>query len=360
MEWIPDRMDAAVFHGGKDIRVESVPVPKPGPGEVLIRVRAAGICGSDVLAYRGLGPWQHGADAPGQDGHELAGTVVALGPDVREPAVGQRVGVEPKHLIACGACRFCRAGQAHLCRQRGQVNGEHVTSKGFAGYDVCPADRAHPLPDNVSLAAAAILDCYACGVHAYHLVDDLEPGSTMVVLGSGTMGLTMGQVARSHGVRVLLTGTHRASLDLALSAGAADTVVLVGAEDAVAAVAELSGGQGADVVVDAIAIPSVTLAQAMDLVAPGGRVCVLGVFAATPTFEPHRAYVNEVTVRWSNSYSTYQGRSEYATALELLASGRVDADALITHEYPLADIQAAFVAADDKDASLAMKVIVRP
>lgn len=238
-----------------------------------------------------------------------------------------------------------------------------MTSEGFAEYDLCPAERAHPLPGHVSLGAGAILDCYACGVHTYNLVETAlaeTPGGVMVILGAGTMGLTMGQVARSHGLRVLLTGTSRESLDLALRAGAADEVVLVGSEDPAEAVAALTEGRGADVVVDAVAIPQVTLQQAVELVTPGGQVCVLGVFATPPRLDPHLAYVKEVSLHWSNSYGTHRGGSEYVTALELVASGAVAADPLITHRFPLERIREAFVAADEKDASLAMKVIIQP
>ncbi|MFC6081218.1 zinc-dependent alcohol dehydrogenase [Sphaerisporangium aureirubrum] len=359
MTEIPGTMSAAVFHGGRDIRVETVPVPRPGPGEVLVRVRAAGICGSDVLAFRGLGPWQHSAEAPGRDGHELAGEVAALGDGVTGLAVGQRVAVEPKHLISCGTCPRCVAGRTHLCARRGYVGDRHVTSQGFAEYDVCPAERAHPLPDHVSAEAGAILDCYACGVHTLHLVD-VPTGGVAVVLGAGTMGLTMGQVARAGGLRVVLTGTTRESLDLALKAGAADEVALVGADDPAAIVDRLTGGRGADLVVDAVAIPQVTLQQSVELIAPGGTVCVLGVHPTPPRLDPHLAYVKEVAVRWSNSYGSHQGRSEYAMALELVAGGRVAADPLITHRHPLDRILDAFAAADEKDASLAMKVMVQP
>jgi 2-desacetyl-2-hydroxyethyl bacteriochlorophyllide A dehydrogenase len=355
----PDRQRAAVLYGGKDIRVETLPVPRPGPGEVLVRVRAAGICGSDVLAYRGQGPWQHSATSPGQDGHELAGEIAAMGPGVTGLAVGDRVGVEPLHLLACGQCRFCRSDRAHLCQQRGLRNGVHVTSHGFSEYDTCPASRAHRLPDNVSIDAAAILDCYACAVHTLNLVD-IPAGATVVVLGSGTMGLTTGQVARARGLRVLLTGTNRQVLRLALDSGAADEVALVGTDDPAAMVATLTGGAGADVVVDAIAIPAVTMQQAAELVAPGGTIVVLGVFTSAPLLDPHLAYVREVSIRWSNSYDSFRGRSEYDLALELLASGLIDADRLITHRFGLADIGAAFVAADDKDSSHAMKVLVIP
>lgn len=358
---VPPTMSAAVFHGGRDIRVTEVDTPVPGPGEVLIRVGAAGVCGSDVLAFRGQGPWQHSAERPGRDGHELAGVIAAVGAGVTDRFAGQRVAVEPKHLIACGHCPPCQAGRPHLCRRRGYVGDTHVTSEGFAEYDVSPAARAHPLPDHVSLAAGAILDCYGCGVHTYHLVSHLLPatGGVAVVLGAGTMGLTQGQILRSHGLSVIMTGTNRESLDLAVKAGAADTTALVG-ENVGAVVASHTGGRGADLVVDAVAIPGVTLQQAVGLVAPGGPIAILGVFATPPRLDPHSAYVNEVSIHWSNSYGVYKGRSEYAEALDLVASGRVDADALVTHRFPLARIVDGFVAADEKDTSLAMKVLIEP
>ena len=116
-------MKAVRFYGGDDLRVETLPIPVPAPGEVLIRVRAAGICGSDLLGYRRLGPWQHSASDPQESGHELAGEVVALGEGTAGPAVGSRVAVEPKHLHSCGACVQCIAGWPHLCSERGIVMG---------------------------------------------------------------------------------------------------------------------------------------------------------------------------------------------------------------------------------------------
>ncbi|NAS25284.1 alcohol dehydrogenase catalytic domain-containing protein [Herbidospora sp. NEAU-GS84] len=346
-------MRAAVFRGGRDIRIEEMAIPLPGPGEVLVRVGAAGVCGSDVLAFRGQGPWQHSPDKPGRDGHELAGEIAALGDGVTGLHVGQRVAVEPKHLIACGQCPPCRNGRSHLCRRRGYVGDVHVTSEGFAEYDLAPAERVHVLPDSVSLAAGAILDCYACGVHTHNLVRT-PAGSRAVVLGSGTMGLTMGQVLRAHGVKVLLTGTAKAFLDLALEAGAADEVAF--AHDARAGIEDFTEGKGADLVVDAVAIPDVTLQQAVESAAEGSPVCVLGVYPTPPRLEPHVAYVREVSVHWSNSY----GPGAYAEALRLVAGNQVAADALITHRFPLDRIVEAFTAADEKERSLAMKVLIEP
>ncbi|MET0133565.1 MAG: alcohol dehydrogenase catalytic domain-containing protein [Kibdelosporangium sp.] len=346
--------DAAVFHGGADIRVEQVAQPGPlADDEVVVKVLAAGVCGSDVLAYRGLGPWQHSADHPGRDGHELAGEIAAIGAGVTSVRVGDRVAVEPIHLLSCGLCAACVAGRTYLCPERGLRGGVHVHSQGFAQYDRCPADRAHLLPDDVGVAEAALLDCYACAVHALHLAPIDGP---IVVLGCGAIGLTFGQVARAAGHRVVLTGTHDDALELAVRSGAADVTVNVITDD----LAPVVGDRGAALVVDAVGDAESTLDQALRVLAPGGHVTVLGVYPVSPLLDPHRAYVTEATIRWSNSYGSCQGRSEFAIALELLAQGRVDAAALVTHRFPLAEIGAAFRAMVDKAATRAVKVLVQP
>jgi 2-desacetyl-2-hydroxyethyl bacteriochlorophyllide A dehydrogenase len=351
-------MLAAVFHGGSDIRVEDIAMPVPlAPDEVLVKVLAAGVCGSDVLAYRGLGPWQHTPEHPGQDGHEIAGEIAAIGTAVTSVRVGDRVAVEPIHLLYCGQCAACASGRTYLCEARGVRAGVHVHSHGFAQYDRCPQDRVHLLPDHVGLDEAALLDCYACAVHALHLA---EPDGPIVVLGCGTIGLTMGQAARAAGHRVILTGTHDEALDLAIHSGAADVTVNVTRHDLAPVVAGETGGRGAAVVVDAVGDPKSTLEQALAVLAPGGQVTVLGVYPAAPQFDPHRAYATEATIRWSNSYGRCGGRPEFEIALELLASGRVDAAALITHRFPLRQIETAFRAMVDKAATHAVKVLVRP
>lgn len=355
---VPARMHAAVFHGGPDIRVEEVAVPGPlADDEVVMKVLAAGVCGSDVLAYRGLGPWQHSPDHPGQDGHELAGEIAAVGADVAWVRVGDRVAVEPIHLLSCGQCAACLSGRTHLCPSRGLRGGVHVHSHGFAQYDRCPADRVHLLPDNVTADEAALLDCYACAVHALHLAPIDGP---IVVLGCGTIGLTMGQVARAAGHRVVLTGTHSGPLALAMKSGAADVTVNVTSEELAPVVAAETGGRGAAVVVDAVGDPKSTLEQALSVLAPGGQVTVLGVYPSSPQLNPHRAYVTEATIQWSNSYGSCQGQSEFAIALALLATGRVDASSLITHRFPLAEIDKAFRAMTDKAITRAVKVLVHP
>lgn len=356
-------MKAALFYGGTDIRVEELPIPEPGTGEVLVRIRAAGICGSDLHGYRGADPWgtrrSSGPAVGRQNGHELAGEVAAIGPGVDGLQIGQRVGIEPEHLVGCGTCVYCHRGDTHLCRQRGLRHGQQHSSHGFSEYDVCRASNIHPLPDNVTLDAAAILDCYACGVHAVHRAPIL-PFMNVVILGTGAIGMTLGQVVRAHGARrVIMTGTRAEPLAVARAAGAADEVA--GAhDDMAAAVLELTGGEGADVVFETVGGNAPTLAQAIDLARPGGTICILGVFTHEPVLDTRTAYGKELSIIWCNSYGRWQGNSEYEIALDLLASGRVAAEPIITHGYPLDHIGEAFAAAADKRGSGAVKVLVHP
>ncbi|MFH1086267.1 MAG: alcohol dehydrogenase catalytic domain-containing protein, partial [Chloroflexota bacterium] len=242
-------MKAALFYGGQDIRVTELPDPTPGPGEVLVRVRAAGICGSDLHGYRA------GAAAarrePGTSGHELAGVVVGLGAGVTTPTLGQRVAIEPLHLIGCGACRWCRAGQYEMCPTRGVVAGARRHSSGFAELDVAPVANCVPLPEAISLEEAAILDVYACAVHAAQRVP-AGPMDDVAIIGTGPIGLAAAEMYRALGVRrVIVLGRRDAALQKALAFGT-DVTVNVATTDPVQAVRDLTGGLGAQVVIEAV------------------------------------------------------------------------------------------------------------
>jgi 2-desacetyl-2-hydroxyethyl bacteriochlorophyllide A dehydrogenase len=354
-------MKAALFYGGPDIRVEQLDTPEPRSGEVLVRVRAAGICGSDLHGYRGKRPAQADAALPRerrQNGHELAGEIAAVGQGVTGLRVGQRVGIEPEHLVSCGACLECRRGETHLCPTRGLWHGERQSSHGFSEYDVCLASQVHSLPDNVSYDAAAILDCYACAVHAVRRAPVL-PYATAVVIGTGAIGMNVGQVTRASGAhRVVMVATRPGPLAVARVARALDEGVAASDGDPVQAVLDLTGGAGADVVYETVGGDAPTIGQALRMARPGGTVCVMGMFTTPPEVDVMLAYRKELRIVWSNSYSRWDGRSEYDVALELLAAGRVDAGPLLTHHYPLDRIGDAFAAAADKRSSGAVKVLV--
>jgi threonine dehydrogenase-like Zn-dependent dehydrogenase len=352
-------MKAAMFYGGRDIRVESVPDPVPGPGEVLVRVRAAGVCGSDLHGYRAGAVDSASRPAPRMAGHELAGEVAALGAGVSGLQVGQRVGVEPRHLVGCGHCRWCRRGDYQLCPDLGRVAGEREYSTGFAEYSLELAEKCYPLPGGLSTEEAAILDVYAVAVHAVHRVP-VGPTDRVVVLGSGAIGLATGQVCRALGARqVIVVGRRQAPLDVARELGCDETID-ASHTDPAEAVHELTDGQGADVVYEAVGGRATTFAQAIACAGRGGRVGIIGSFQEPQTLDPRACMRRELELRWVWSYGLWNGLPEYAIALEMLSSGRIAAGALITHRYPLERIGEAFAAASDKAASGAIKVLVLP
>ncbi len=355
---ISQTMRAAIFYGGKDIRIEDRPLPQLHPDEVLVRVRAAGICGADLLGYNSIGPWQPPPGVGIEAGHELAGEIVDLGSQVRGLEVGQRVAVRPEHLIACGSCRECGLGMPHLCSRLGQLRGAPHGSHGFSQYDAVLAGHAHPIPASVSLDAAAIADCFGVAIHAIHRTGGVE-GQTVAVIGSGTIGLCVGQAARALGAaQVLMIGGKWNALQVALRTRAADHLVHTHEHDVAATVSALTDGAGPAVIFEAVGRLGATLDQALRLVARGGKVCVLGTFTASPTFSPDLAYAKEASLLWSNSYGLHDTSSEFDQTLKLMASGRLDAEGLITHRFPLGQIAEAFAVCDDKARSQAIKVLM--
>ena len=352
-------MKTAVFYGGPDIRVEEREIPEPGEGEVLVRVAAAGICGSDLHYYRGEDPWGS-AVWPQRIGHELAGVVAAVGPGAARFAPGQRVAVEPMHLLGCGVCRLCRRGDSHLCPQRGLHRGRRRASAGFSEFDVVAEQNVFAVPDGLPLEVAALADVYACALHALHRAP-LRPMDTALVLGTGPVGLAVGQVARLAGCRrTIVVGRREAALEAALALGAADAVVDSRREDAVSEVLALTDGWGADVVFESVGGAGEALPLGVAAAARGGVIVILGAFHGDVAVSYREANRRELDLRWSSSYSTWAGVREFQLALDLLAGGRVDAAGLLTHRFPLARIGEAFAAAHDRSVSGAVKVLVEP
>jgi threonine dehydrogenase-like Zn-dependent dehydrogenase len=349
-------MKAALFYGGADIRVRNVPTPAPGPGQVLVRVLAAGICGSDLHGYRDS---ESKPEQPYLKGHELAGEIAELGPGVRGLAIGQRVGVEPGHLVSCGRCRWCRRGDTQLCPELGLLGEQRVHSTGFAEYSLESAVHCYPLPEQVAIEEAAILDVYAVAVHAVHRVP-VRPTDAVVVLGTGAIGLATAQVARVAGAgSVLVVGRRDAPLGVARRLGC-DGTANAAQEDVPASVRALTGGRGADVVYEAVGGRADTLAQAIDCAARGGRIGVIGAFVESQRVDTKLCMRKELGLEWVWSYGLWEGIPEYQVALGLLAGGRIEVAPLITHRFPLARIRKAFAAADDKRRSGAIKVLVLP
>jgi 2-desacetyl-2-hydroxyethyl bacteriochlorophyllide A dehydrogenase len=350
-------MKAAMFYGGKDIRVEEVPDPVPGPGEVLIDIKAAGICGSDLHGYRS-GP-RPGRTYPTMSGHELAGVVAAVGDGVSKFKVGDRVGVEPLHLIGCGTCRWCRQGHYEACPTRGRADGVRRHSSGFAEMDVAPEENCYLLPDELSLDAAGILDVYACGVHVAHRVP-VKPSYNVVVVGAGPIGLSAAEAYKALGARQVIVVDL---VDEALAKAkevAADEVVNPGQVDAVEAVKDLTGGEGADIVIEAVGGRAPTFVTDVHMVARTGTLGIIGMYTQPQTLDSQEAMAKQMQITWINSYGAWEGVPEFKIAMDMMVSGQFHPMQIITHRFPLEEIGAGFEAAVNKGESGAVKVLVTP
>jgi L-iditol 2-dehydrogenase len=339
----------AVTYGPREIAVIDAADPTPGPRDVVLRVCAAGICGSDLHFHRRPPGGERTCRPLG--GHEFCGRVTAVGAEVTHVAPGDRVGVEP--LAGCGHCRFCAAGHYHLCPELKHLSG------GFDELAKAPADKVFRIPDGVSDDAAAILDCLACGVHA---VQRYAPGfaDTAVVLGDAAIGLSTLQVAKASGAgRVGVIGHHAHALAIAQRVGA-DFTLNSHEQDPIAAVRELTGGLGADVVYESVGGTATTLVEAAQMIRPGGTIVVTGCFTDAPAPDWRRLMRYEVNLLFSWSYARWNGVPEFQLALDLLAAGKVDAAAMVTHHFPLEQVDQAFQAALRKGESQATKVLVTP
>lgn len=314
-------MRAVRFHGaGRPLQVEEVVAPRPGPGEVLIDVAAAGVCGTELHFLDGL---LTPARTPITLGHEVAGVVAALGEGAVGVAVGDRVAVH--YLHACGRCRWCGAGDDHLCDvPLGFL--AFVTDGGFAEQVAVPASAVVPVPQGVDLPTAATLCCSATtALHAV-AVAGVPTGGTVVVLGAGGVGLALVQVLREAGARVLAVGRNPERLALARDLGAESTVDAT-TGDVAARIRELTGGAGADVVFELVGTRE-TSAAALAALGKAGTLVYIGYSFDRVEIQPLSLVVPEQRI----VTSVGNRRAELVQALDLAADGRLRTT---LQQYPL-------------------------
>ncbi len=337
-------MRAAVLRAPRDLRVESVEAPVAGPGEVLIRVSAAGICGTDYRIWTGERPVRY----PLTPGHEFVGEVAAVGPGVGRVAVGDRVAVEPNW--GCGACDLCQEGSGNLCLARTAVGIDRAG--GFAELAVLPERACWRAPaglpdDRLVLAEPLAVVARAVGRGAP------RAGETAAVVGAGTLGLLALQVLRARGCRVLVVSRTERRLGVARELGADGTVAL-GAGDPVASARALSGRDGVDLVVETAGTAAAVelVLGRVGFVRPGGRVVLTGLPHAPATVEFFWLVRREIEVRGSMIY-----RHEFGDALQLLAEGAIEVAPLVTHRFPLGRLEEGLLAHRRPEA---IKVTVFP
>jgi 2-desacetyl-2-hydroxyethyl bacteriochlorophyllide A dehydrogenase len=305
---------AALIAAPGVVSVETVPDPTPGPGEVIVEVAAVGLCGTDLHILAG----EHGV-LPVVPGHEVAGTVVAVGADVdaKVVRVGDAVAVDPS--LPCGACRECRRGRANLCPSLGALGV--TVAGGAAQYLAAPAASCVVLADDVDLRGAALIEPLSCAVRGYDVLRQ-QLGARVVVYGAGTMGLLLLELAKRTGaVRVDVVEPNDARRAVAVE---------LGCSAASASGADLDDG-GWDVVIDATG-NAAAIQDGLGRVARGGTFLQFGVSAPTTRVEiaPYEIYNREITVTGSMAVL-----HSFQRAAELFAAGFVDWRRIITTQQPL-------------------------
>ena len=344
---LPATYRSTTWVDANTIEVREVPLVAPGPGEVLVRVRACGICGSDLHAFHtgqrrvapGLGP-----------GHELAGEIAALGQGVEGPAVGTPVAMFAGRV--CMSCEFCRGGRVHLCPKLRIAGGGYAG--GMAEYFTAQEGLVYPLPEGMPWEVAALSE--PCGISLHGLKRaGLRRGQRVFVIGAGAIGLFAVLVAKDAGAsRIGVAARYPHQAEAARRLGATDIFSPdeVGPRTAVA-------GMGWDIVVETVGGSTQTLQQSIDICTRGGTVALLGAHTEPQQIDTWRLFLHEISIVGSFGYDHEGPRSDYEDTLGLLAKHRELVQPLVTHTYRLDQANEAFATALDKNTG-AIKVTVLP
>jgi L-iditol 2-dehydrogenase len=344
-------VEALVYHGPGDLRVEDRPTPRPGPGEAVLRVGACGICGTDLRIASG----RHRAYPPGTvrvPGHEVAGRIEAVGDGV-DLEEGQSAFVAPN--VGCGTCRQCRAGRVNLC-VRPEAIGIHRDG-GFAERLLLPASllsqgNVLPVPEGADLRAVALVEPLACVLRGSRACD-VRAGDLVVIVGAGPVGLMhllVARLARPGAVIVSQRSEERRRLALAWGADRA-----VAPENLPAAVMDLSDEKGADVVIVAAPSPEAQR-QALEIAAPAARINFFGGLprdGSVVELDTNLIHYKELVVTGTTANTTEDCRR----ALELVLDGSIDTAALVSESYPLGAADAALA---DAGSGETLKVVIEP
>jgi threonine dehydrogenase-like Zn-dependent dehydrogenase len=324
---IPHVMRAAVLFGPNDLRVVEKPVPRPAYDEVLVRVAMCGACGTDVAIQTDPFPGQppFGSFTPG---HEWTGTVVDRGAGVDEVDIGQRVAIHVHH--GCGRCRNCLTGSYTACENYGDYEKGHSATGftrdgGFAEYVVHNVSCVYPLPDNLSWEESVLVSTAGTSVYGLDRASGLIAGDTVVVIGPGPVGIMTAQTARALGATtVIVVGTRQERLDLASALGVTE-------------VRRLTRGRGADMVIESSGDPA-TPNQGLEMLRRGGKLLILAFYKDPVSFNLGFANREEISIVTSRG----EGRQAVGRALQLAAAGLISGERLVTHRFPLDEIQAGF------------------
>jgi L-iditol 2-dehydrogenase len=333
----------------RHLEITDIPIPAPARDELLVRVAACGICGSDVHGYDGSSGRRI---PPLVMGHEAAGTVAETGAGVNGFAKGDRVTFDS--TVYCGECGNCKRGEVNLCDRRqvlGVSCGDYRRNGAFAEFVVVPARIVHRLPDNLSFQEAALLEAVAVALHAVSLAP-IQAGSTALVVGAGTIGLLVQQALAVAGRSpVFVADVDATRLKLSASLGA--TTILGSGTDVVNEVLRLTNGMGVDTAVEAVGLNQ-TVTMAINATRKGGNVVLVGNISPEVTLPLQTVVTRQIRLQGSCASA-----GEYPRAIELVSTGKINVKPLISAVAPLADGPEWFERLYAREPSL-MKVVLQP
>ncbi len=330
-----------VLRAPEKLRADEVDRPKPGPGQVLVRVTNAGICGTDLKIFKGAIPVHY----PRIMGHEMIGELVEGGDDLIHN--GDRVIVDP--AIYCGMCFNCRAGQTSLC-PHGSLLGRDDEG-GFADYLAAPRSHIYSLPDSIDNKTAPLIQVVTTCMHAHRLAGTF-PGKAVVVVGLGVTGQVHIQLAKAWGAYPVI-GITRSAWKRSLAEKLGADLTLPSGADAVKGVMDATGGEGADLVIESTGIMS-ALAGGISMARLGATLVMFGVTAATQATLPfYQMYYKELKI-----VNTRAAKSEdFPASIDLVARGVLKLGPLVTHVIPLQDLERA-IGMLESDEDERMKIIM--
>jgi threonine dehydrogenase-like Zn-dependent dehydrogenase len=334
-------MRGVVFHGDRKLEILDFPDPTPGPGEVVLEIKASGMCGSDLKFYRTVGGAKalgfKVAGGPVIAGHEPCGEVVAVGPNVPEKQARVGMRVMQHHYRGCGVCRHCSTGWMQMCIE-GVAEVYGITGHGaHAKYMKCPARTLVPLPDELSFTTGAAISCgTGTAWNALHRLT-LQGHHTIAIFGQGPVGLSATQLAAAMGAEVIALDTSRERLARAKELGAAHTIDPATTDDVVGAIRALTHGQGAHLSLDASSSPQAR-AQAVRCVRSWGKACFVGEGDTVTLDVSNDLLRRQVTLLGSWTFSTV----DQGDCARYIADRGIDVEALFTHRWTLDQAEEAY------------------
>lgn len=354
---VSEKMRAIVAYAPGDYRLEEVPVPKPGPGEMLVKVEACGICAGDIKAYTGA-PSFWGDEtqpayikAPMIPGHEFIGRVVELGEGVRGYAPGDRVISE--QIVPCWQCRFCNRGQYWMCEKHDLYGFQNNVNGAMAEYMIFTKEAInYKVPEDMPIEDAILIEPYACSFHAVQRAQ-IQLGDVVVIAGAGTLGLGMIGAARLAGPgKLIVLDLNEERLALAKEFGA-DIVLNPGKVDVVAEIKAMTEGYGCDIYIEATGHPK-SVEQGLAMIRKLGRFVEFSVFK------------DPVTVDWSiigdrkelDILGSHLGPYCYPLVIDGIASGKLPTEGVVTHQLPLEQYKEGFELV--KSGKNSLKVVLVP